>query len=148
VGGRLGSAGGRAATPRGVTGRLGAVGRRGWLLIVLVVVFLTFGVPRWLLNGDAAPAGSHAGASFAQLCREHGGTPATDGGDQRCTVRYGRHVYLMDAITPAGFDEDTARYQRQGCELASREEGSLTAPGQRRRAFVYHPLTGVCERRP
>jgi hypothetical protein len=145
---RRASAGRGAATPRGVTARLGGSGRRGWLLLVLVVVFLTFGVPRWLLNGDATPGGSHAGQSFAQLCREHGGRPATDATGQRCTVRYGPHVYLMDAITPAGFDEDTARYQRKGCELARREEGPLTAPGHRPRAFVYHPLTGVCERRP
>ena len=60
-----------------------------------------------------------------------------------CTVRYGRQAYLMDAITRDGFDEDTARYQRQGCEEAQR---TLTARG-RRQAFIYHPVTGVCEHR-
>ena len=126
---------------------LGGFARRTWLLLVVVVVFLTFGVPRWLA-GDVGQTGSHGAVSFTKLCREHGGTPARNATGPRCTVRYGRQVYLMDAITPAGFDEDTAHYQRQGCELANREEGSLTAPGHRRRAFVYHPLTGVCERRP
>jgi hypothetical protein len=48
----------------------------------------------------------------------------------------------MDAITPHGFDEDTARYQRLGCEEARGEQR------RSRHAFVYHPTTGVCERRP
>lgn len=129
-----------------------AVGRRGWLVLVLVAGFLTVGVPRWLA-GDEAPVGSNADANFSKVCRDHGGTPATTSGsgantkEQRCTVRYGRHVYLMDAITPRGFDADTARFQRQGCEEARRQQKAATAPGQRR-SFVYHPTTGVCERRP
>ena len=94
----------------------------------LVAVFLTFGVPRWLARDVAA----HSDVS--RLCREHGGTPHTA---ERCAVRYGERVYLMDAISADGFDEDTARYQRQGC-----------AAGRPRRAFVYHSKTGVCERRP
>jgi hypothetical protein len=53
----------------------------------------------------------------------------------------------MDAITPAGFDEDTARYQRRGCDEARREETAVSATRRRRRSFIYHPTTGVCERR-
>jgi hypothetical protein len=123
------------------------------LALVLVGVFTTFGVPRWLA-GDVAPVDQNADANFSKVCRDHGGTPATtpDSGtsteDQRCTVRYGRRVYLMDAITPEGFDEDTARFQRQGCEEARRQQRASTAPGHRRESFVYHPTTGVCERRP
>jgi hypothetical protein len=52
----------------------------------------------------------------------------------------------MDAITPNGFDEDTARFQRQGCDEARREQKAST--GGRRQIFVYHPTTGVCEHRP
>jgi hypothetical protein len=127
--------------------------RKACLVLVFVGVFLTFGVPRWL-ERDAGPAGSPAGASFPKLCRDHGGTPTTAPGsgtrtrDQRCTVRYGSQVYLMDAITAAGFDEDTARFQRQGCEEARREQKASTAPGHRGRSFIYHPTTGVCEHRP
>jgi hypothetical protein len=128
--------------------------RKGWLVPVLLVVFLTLGVPRWLA-GDDSPVGSNGDANFSKLCRDHGGTPATTGGSgtntaaqRRCTVRYGRRVYLMDAITPNGFDEDTARFQRQGCEEARREQKASTAPRDRRRTFVYHATTGVCERRP
>src|SRR3954447_25048297 len=106
--------------------------RRGWVLAGLVVVFLTLGVPRWLA-GDVARSVPNAQAEFSKLCREHGGTPAAM---QRCSVRYGRRVYLMDAITPDGFDEDTARYQRQGCEQARREQQDANGPGRRRQAFV------------
>ena len=109
------------------------MGRRRWLLAALVVVFLTLGLPRWLA-GDVAPAARNPQAEFSKVCREHGGTPHTA---ERCAVRYGERVYLMDAISADGFDEDTARYQRQGC-----------AAGRPRRAFVYHSKTGVCERRP
>jgi hypothetical protein len=124
--------------------------RKTWLILVLVVVFLTVGVPRFLA-GDDAPSGSDADANFSKVCRDHGGTPATSPGsgteteERRCTVRYGQRVYLMDAITPDGFDEDTARFQRQGCEEAQREQAS-TARGHRQ-SFIYHPTTGVCERR-
>jgi hypothetical protein len=126
--------------------------RKGALVLVFVVVFLTVGVPRWL-DGDVPLVGSSAEATFAQVCREHGGTPSTPRGsatsteDQRCTVRYGGRVYLMDAITSHGFDEDTARFQRQGCEEARRQQQASPAPGHRE-TFVYHPTTGVCERRP
>jgi len=104
---------------------------KGVLLLGLVAVFLTFGVPRWLARDVAA----HSDVS--RLCREHGGTPRKG---QVCVVRYGARVYRMDAITPDGFDVDTARYQRRGCEEARREHP--------RQAFIYHPTTGVCERRP
>jgi hypothetical protein len=130
------------------------VSRRRLLLVaVFVAVFLTVGVPAWL-NRDDAPISSNADARFANVCREHGGTPATASGsgtnaqDQRCTVRYGGRVYLMDAITPDGFDEDTARFQRQGCEEARRQQRASTDAGDPRESFVYHPTTGVCERRP
>jgi hypothetical protein len=125
---------------------LSRAARKGGLLVVVAVLFLPFGVPRWLA-GDAAPARSNGAARFATLCREHGGTPAKTRGRQACLVRYGGRVYLMDAITPDGFDEDTARFQRQGCELARRQARAAAASGQRRAAFVYHPTTGVCEHR-
>jgi hypothetical protein len=127
--------------------------RRSWLLLVLVAVFLTFGMPRWLA-GDAEPTGSNGGADIGKLCRDHGGTLASSVGSgtgtaQRfCTVRYGGTVYRMDAITPAGFDADTARFQRQGCVEAARQQKGLTGSGSPQRTFVYHPATGVCEHRP
>jgi hypothetical protein len=96
--------------------------RAAALLLALVVVFLTVGVPR-RLAGDVA---RHP--DVARLCRDHGGTPR----GQACVVRYGARVYRMDAITPTGFDEDTARYQRRGCA---------------QQGFIYHPRTGVCEHR-
>ena len=54
----------------------------------------------------------------------------------------------MDAITRAGFDEDTAAFQRQGCVQANDEAKAAAAGGTPHRTFVYHALTGVCEHRP
>jgi len=124
----------------------GGRSRKAYLLLGLVVVFLTLGVPRFL-GGDPALVNSHTAANFSKLCRDHGGTPATTPGTgpsaapQRfCTVQYGGRDYRMDAITPNGFDADTARFQRTGCEAEQRTAG-------RPRAFVYHATTGVCEHR-
>jgi hypothetical protein len=130
--------------------RLDAV-RKAALVLGFIGVFLTVGVPRWL-GQDAAPAGANADASFAKLCRDHGGTPRTAPGSGAsaqpfCTVGYGGRVYRMDAITPDGFDEDTASFQRQGCEEAARQ-AKAAAAGDARPSFVYHRETGVCERRP
>jgi len=131
---------------------LGGTTRRAAVVLVLVGVFLTVGLPRFLARDDA-PNTSGSGANFTKLCRDHGGTPRTrpaSGTNAEpqpfCTVRYGQHVYLMDAITPNGFDADTARFQRQGCEEAAREQRGSSAAG--RETFVYHPTTGVCEHRP
>jgi|tagenome__1003787_1003787.scaffolds.fasta_scaffold18060474_1 hypothetical protein len=116
------------------------------LVVAFVAVFLTFGVPRWLA-GDQQGTGSPTAAGFTKLCRQHGGTPhaaptgTAASAQQFCTVRYGATVYRMDAITPSGFDQDTAKFQRQGCEQAQAEQG-------RRGSFVYHAETGVCEHRP
>jgi hypothetical protein len=119
--------------------------RRGCLLLLVAAAFLPFGLPRWL-NHDAPRVSAHAASAFSTLCRDHGGTPRTTRARSFCTVRYGRHDYVMDAITSAGFDEDTARYQRQGCDLARREERAVNAPRHQQRSFIYHPATGVCER--
>lgn len=127
--------------------RLGGAGRRAAIAAVAVGVFLTLGLPRWLQHDGGSKASSPA-ATFAKVCRAHGGTlasPAAAGGQKRCTVTYGGTVYLMDAITTTGFDEDTAAFQRQGCEQARSEESTS---GSARRTFVYHPTTGVCEHRP
>jgi hypothetical protein len=120
--------------------------RKAWLVLALIPVFLTFGVPRWFA-GDAGPASAPTAAGFASLCREHGGTPVTAratgttaAAESFCTVRYGGRVYRMDAITAHGFDADTAHFQRAGCEQEQRTAG-------RGEAFVYHPTTGVCEHR-
>ena len=127
--------------------------RKAALVVAFIAVFLTIGLPRWLPHDDAAPTGARTGAAFAALCRAHGGTPhATGSGSAAsaqafCTVRYGATVYRMDAITPNGFDEDTAAFQRQGCEQAASEERASKAAGHRR-TFVYHADTGVCEHRP
>jgi hypothetical protein len=132
-------------------GRSRTGARKVCLLLLVSVAFLPFGVPRWL-NHDAPPVSSHADGNFSTLCLDHGGTPRTTRARgtttkaRSCTVRYGRHAYVMDAITPGGFDEDTARYQRRGCDEARREERASNAP-RRRRSFIYHPTTGVCERR-
>jgi hypothetical protein len=121
--------------------------RKAWLVLALVPVFITFGVPRWLAGNDRPATGIPTAASFTKLCREHGGTPAaapgtgTAAAPQRfCTVRYGGEVYRMDAITPHGFDTDTAHFQRAGCVQAQHTAG-------RGESFVYHPTTGVCEHR-
>jgi hypothetical protein len=119
------------------------------VLALLAIAFLPFGVPSWL-DHDAPAAGSHAGSGLAMLCRDHGGTPRTTpapGARSLCTVRYGSRDYVMDAITTGGFDEDTARYQRQGCAEARRAEQASQASRRGGPAFVYHPATGVCERR-
>jgi hypothetical protein len=117
-------------------------------------VFLTFGVPRWFA-GDAARVDTRTSANFARLCHARGGTvagPPASGAaaspQQFCAIRYGGEVYRMDAITPAGFDRDTADFQRRGCLEAAREAKAAAATGQPERTFVYHPGTGVCEHRP
>ena len=119
----------------------GARARRGALVLVLALVLIPFGVPR-VLDHARAPSASGAGASFATVCRDHGGTPATSSGpaQRACFVHYGQRVYRMDAITARGFDQDAARFQRQGCTEARQ--------GERGETFVFHPATGVCERRP
>jgi hypothetical protein len=126
--------------------------RKSGVILVVALLFLPFGVPRWIA-GDGASAGSDAAATFGKLCRDHGGTPRRPPGSvtraqpqRACTVRYGGHVYVMDAITPDGFDEDTARYQRQGCDEARRAQRASPARWHRRQSFIYHPTTGVCER--
>jgi hypothetical protein len=132
--------------------RFGVAARGGALALALTAVFLTAGLPRWLA-GDVDPVAPPARVDFSKLCRAHGGTPrpapGSRGTAQVCTVRYGRRVYLMDAVTSGGFDADTARFQRQGCqEEARRDRRASSAAGPRRQAFVYHPDTGVCEQRP
>ena len=126
----------------------GATARRGALILALAVLLIPLGVPR-VLDRAHTPTKFQAAASFAALCRNHGGSPTTTaaGPAQRaCVVRYGRRVYRMDAITPAGFDEDAARFQRRGC-LVARRHARRESGGQGVR-FVFHPATGVCERRP
>jgi hypothetical protein len=140
-----------AVSPRS---RLDRVGRKGVLIVVVAILFLPFGVPRWL-GGDSAPTAPDPASDLSRLCREHGGTPAGAPGSgaatdaQRfCTVRYGGRAYVMDAITADGFDEDTAAFQRQGCEEAARRARKAGgAAARRRESFTYHPTTGVCERR-
>jgi hypothetical protein len=128
--------------------------RKAALLVACAGVFLTFGVPRWFA-GDANRVDTGTAANFGRLCHAHGGTlagPPASGTaaspQQYCTIRYGGQVYRMDAITPAGFDRDTADFQRQGCVAAAQEAKAGAAPGEPERTFVYHPATGVCEHRP
>ena len=52
----------------------GATARRGALVLALAVFLVPFGVPR-VLDRASAPKTSRAGAGFAALCRDHGGTP-------------------------------------------------------------------------
>jgi hypothetical protein len=124
---------------------LGGTARRAALVVIAVAVFLTLGLPRWLQHDTGNGTTAGPAATFAKVCRVHGGTlvSAAAGGQQRCSVRYGATVYLMDAVTTTGFDEDTAGFQRQGCDLARSEE-----PAGSKRVFVFHPTTGVCEHRP
>jgi hypothetical protein len=124
-----------------------ASARRSALVLALAVLLVPLGVPR-VLDRTSAPLTSRAGPGFAALCRERGGTPITTAGSARraCVARYGRRVYRMDAITPRGFDADSARFQRQGCALA--RQRAARASGERGETFVFHPATGICERRP
>ena len=131
-------------------GTLPGGARKAALLAVFAVVFLTIGVPRFLA-GDPKTVNTNTPASFAKLCRAHGGTVAAGGGAQTqpfCEVRYGATVYRMDAITGAGFDENTAAFQRQGCVAANQEAKAAAGGATPDRTFVYHALTGVCEHRP
>ncbi len=133
--------------------RLITVARRAWLLPVLVVAFLTLGLPHRLV-GNGGPDASNIAEPFAKLCRAHGGTPtkksvsaANPTARHLCIVRYGDRAYVMDAVTPQGWDQDTAHYQRMGCEQARRRQLS-NAARKTRPTFVYRPTTGVCEQRP
>ena len=116
-----------------------------WL--VLVVLFLLVGLPRWLESDGSTTV--DARASFSTICRDHGGRPVVTGAASTvrrvCLVRYGRRVYRMDAVTRDGFDTDAAHYQRLGC-IQARRLARATSAGRRRPSFVYHPKTGVCER--
>jgi hypothetical protein len=128
-----------------VRGSRGA--RKGGLLLLLSLAFLPFGVPRRLEHEPRPGTSRRADGGFSALCRDRGGTPRTIRARRLCTIRYGRRDYVMDAITAAGFDEDTAGYQRRGCDEARRAERAWSGPQHHGRSFVYHPATGVCERR-
>jgi len=131
-------------------GKLPGGFRKAALLGAFAAVFLTIGVPRFLA-GDPTPVNTNTPQSFAKLCRAHGGTVAAGTGGQTqpfCEIRYGGTVYRMDAITRAGFDEDTAAFQRQGCVEANTEAKAAAGGGTPDRTFVYHAVTGVCEHRP
>lgn len=135
--------------------RTGGTARKALLVLLLAVVLLPFGVPRFLNpEDDSSPAGS-GDVKFARVCRNHGGTPrilpGTGAGDESqrsCRVRYGRRVYVMDAVTPDGFDTDSAKFQRQGCAEARRRAKAAPGSGDAGEMFIYHPTTGVCEKRP
>jgi hypothetical protein len=129
------------------------VARRAWLLPVLLIAFLTLGLPQWLVGGGG-PDAPNTEEAFVNLCRAHGGSPtkkarsaANPTARHLCVVRYADRVYVMDAVTPHGWDQDTARYQRVGCEQARRRQGA-DASRKSRPTFVYRPTTGVCEQRP
>jgi hypothetical protein len=117
--------------------------------VAFLVIFLTVGVPRFFAVDDSSVR-SDGSVDFSKLCRDHGGTPSHGTGTSTqpvCNVTYGGEVYRMDAITPKGFDADTAAFQKQGCEEAQRQEKAEGA-GAPKRTFVYHADTGVCEHRP
>jgi hypothetical protein len=125
------------------------IARTAWLVPVLVIAFLTVGVPRWLTD-NGRPAIRDGAAMFTAVCRQHGGTlvstPASASVPtvpHSCVVRYGRSDYVMDAVTPHGWDTDAARLQREGCGDAARR--ASTARPKSRVRFVYHSFTGVCE---
>ena len=137
--------------PTGVTRRtrLATVPRRAWLLPVLVIAFLTVGLPRLLVGGDGRPAAPDGDAIFVKLCRERGGTLLTTPPsasiptvERTCVVHYAGAEYVMDAVTPHGWDGDAAQLQQSGCEQADQQ--ASTAPLKSRMRFVYHPTTGVC----
>jgi hypothetical protein len=142
-------AGDGAEPPARRSGRAFKVG----VAIVLAVLIIPFGVPRFLAGNDTVASSRVAARVFTKVCRDHGGTPSTrtltgtTAAQRVCTVRYGGQVYVMDAITPKGFDDDTARFQRQGCSLARQEQRGETARDGKGVLFVYHPDTGVCEHR-
>jgi hypothetical protein len=125
----------------------GATARRGALVLILAVLLVPFGVPR-VLDRSRTPTTSQPDATFAAVCRDHGGSPTTAAApaQRACVVRYGRRVYRMDAITSTGFDEDAARFQRRGCREARRRAPPPSSGGGVK--FVFHPATAVCERRP
>ena len=123
--------------------------RRLATILVLSGTFLFLGLPRWL-ERDVGTAADSPAARFAEVCRQHGGSPEPSSPDAAtqgvCTVRYGPRIYRMDAITADGFDLDAARFQRRGCVEALRLDRAAPSGGQPP-SFVYHARTGVCERR-
>ena len=124
--------------------RLGHGARRVILVLVVATGLFWFGAPRFFNSSDTATF-TPSRVNFDKLCRDHGGAPSTVGEagppQKFCVVRYGDRDYVMDAITTNGFDNDAALLNRQGCEQAAAAEGA------KRRAFVYHANTGVCEHR-
>jgi len=144
---------GDGGEPTASAAQRGGLAFKAGLAIVLAVLVLPLGVPRFLAGNDTAASSRVAARVFTKVCRDHGGTPAArtltgaTAPERVCTVRYGGQVYVMDAITAKGFDADTARFQRQGCTLARHEQGAAGARGGTRASFVYHPDTGVCEHR-
>jgi hypothetical protein len=88
---------------------------------------------------------------FADVCRQHGGTPslAPGSGDyvkdaRSCVVRYGAHTYEMYAVTPQGFNRREAARAHQACIALARSDAELgDRAGTSRR--VWHPDTAICE---
>ena len=118
--------------------RLITVARRAWLLPVLVVAFLTLGLPHRLV-GNGGPDASNIAEPFAKLCRAHGGTPtkksvsaANPTARHLCIVRYGDRAYVMDAVTPHGWDR--TRLTISAWAVSRRDaDSSRTPPGRRAR---------------
>jgi len=92
---------------------------------------------------------------FAEVCRDHGGTPsfAKGSGDyvkdaRSCTIRYGTHTYEMYAVTPGGFDQREATRARQACVELARNDRSLPESAGAPERRVWHARSAICAREP
>jgi hypothetical protein len=116
------------------------------LVTFLVSVFMFGGLPTFLQHDPPAPPPPKF--DFARFCRERGGrvstTPPSSVAKPQpvCTVTYHGVDYKADAITSTGFDGDASALNRQGCESAASQAGESG-----KSTYIFHPLTGVCERR-
>ncbi len=107
------------------------------------------------LTGEAQ---SPADASFARVCRDHGGTPsfAPGSGDyvkdaRSCQIAYGGERYEMYAVHPEGFSEREAADARHACTLLARQRrldaARAAAAGTDTDAVrvVWHARSAICE---
>jgi hypothetical protein len=132
--------------------RTRALTRRGLAVLAAIVGVAALAV--WQGAG-ALGLTSSDDDRFAEICRDHGGTPsfAQGSGDyvkdaRSCTIRYGAHTYEMYAVTPAGFDQREATRARQACADLARNDRTLPESAGAPRRRVWHPRSAICEAQP
>jgi hypothetical protein len=124
------------------------------VLAVTLVLAVLAGVLVQRSSGEDLTAADRA---FAEVCRDHGGTPTFGPGsgdyvkDARdCTIEYGGDDYEMYAVHPEAFSEREAAQARRACTMLARQKREETARGANVGSVrvVWHPRAGVCESKP